>query len=52
MAAYRNNHKDSFMFKHYVEHHGQGIERPKFGMKVLRYHMSATTHQVHEAVVI
>ena len=40
------------MFKHYVEHHGQGTERPEFGMKVLRYHTSATTRQVHEAVVI
>ena len=40
------------MFKHYVEHHGQGAERPEFGMKVLRYHTSATTRQVHEAVVI
>ena len=52
LAAYRNNQKDSFMFKHYVEHHGQGTERPELGMKVLRYHMSATTRQVHEAVVI
>ena len=50
--AYRNNQKDSFMFKHYVEHHGQGTERPEFGMKVLRYHRSATTRQVHKAVVI
>ena len=40
------------MFKHYCEHHGRGAERPEFGMKVLRYHMSATTRQVHEAVVI
>ena len=52
MAAYRGNQKDSIMFKHYVEHHGQGAERPEFGMKVLRYHTSATTRQVHEAVVI
>ena len=52
MAAYRANQKDSFMFKHYCEHHGQGAERPEFGMKVLRYHTSATTRQVHEACVI
>ena len=52
VTAYRNNQKDSFMYKHYIEHHGQGTERPEFGMKVLRYHTSATTRQVHEAVVI
>ena len=52
MAAYRGDQKDSFMFKHYIEHHGQGAERPEFGMKVLRYHRSATTRQVHEACVI
>ena len=52
MAAYRANQKDSFMFKHYCEHHGQGAERPEFGMKVLRYHTSATPRQVHEACVI
>ena len=52
MASYRANQKDSFMFKHYCEHHGQGAERPEFGMKVLRYHTSATTRQVHEACVI
>ena len=52
LSAYRKNHKDSIMFKHYCEHHGRGPERPEFGMKVLRYHTSATTRQVHEAVVI
>ena len=52
MAAYRANNKDSIMYKHYCEHHGQGAERPVFGMKVLRYHTSATVRQVHEAVVI
>ena len=40
------------MFKHCCEHHGRGAERPEFGMKVLRYHTSATFRQVHEAVVI
>ena len=52
LDAYRRNNKDSIMFKHYCEHHGQGADRPEFGMKVLRYHTSATTRQVHEAVVI
>ena len=52
MAAYRANHKESFMYKHYCEHHGQGAKRLEFGMKVLRYHTSATTRQVHEACVI
>ena len=47
MAAYRGDQKDSFMFKHYIEHNGQGAERPEFGMKVLRYHRSANTRQVH-----
>ena len=52
LDAYRRNHKDSIMYKHYCEHHGQGAERPEFGMEVLRYHTSATTRQVREAVVI
>ena len=55
MAAYRRESEGLLhvqaLLCHCV-HHGQGAERPEFGMKVLRYHTSATTRQVHEACVI
>ena len=49
--AFKRGDKDSHIYKHWVMHHGS-VGEPKFVMKVVKYHRTALSRQVGEAIRI
>ena len=49
--AYKSNHTDSHIMKHWVNHHNS-VGEPDFVMKVIKYHRSALSRQIGEAIRI
>ena len=49
--GYKSKADDSHILKHHLLHHG-GIGEPQFHLRPVRFHQTALTRQIHEAVRI